>query len=374
MGSPNLPVYSPSPQTALARVKRLAGWLVVFAMVTLMLIAVVSGPPRQTPLAAAETSTTIAASPTTTSSAPTTTTLAPTTTTTTSLAPSPNEPALDPVAQVARVVGPAVVLIETPDGLGSGVVYSAEGYVLTAAHVLGDPSAAVTVSFADGRVMRADILGIHEPTDLAVLSVGAVADLPIATFAAPGSTQIGQLAVALGSPFGFDRTVTAGIVSAVDRVVNEVPMIQTDAAINPGNSGGPLVNSAGEVIGINDIIFTETRSNSGVGFAISIDLAAQVAEQIVAGERVVLPYLGVTMSDSNDATPGVLVERVSRNSPADLAGLQAGDLIFSMDGAPVVRGDTVRARILRTLIGDEVTIGFRRDGAELTTVVEVGSR
>ena len=374
MGSPNLPVYSPSPQTALARVKRLAGWLVVFAMVTLMLIAVVSGPPRQTPLAAVETSTTIAASPTTTSSAPTTTTLAPTTTTTTSLAPSPNEPALDPVAQVARVVGPAVVLIETPDGLGSGVVYSAEGYVLTAAHVLGDPSAAVTVSFADGRVMRADILGIHEPTDLAVLSVGAVADLPIATFAAPGSTQIGQLAVALGSPFGFDRTVTAGIVSAVDRVVNEVPMIQTDAAINPGNSGGPLVNSAGEVIGINDIIFTETRSNSGVGFAISIDLAAQVAEQIVAGERVVLPYLGVTMSDSNDATPGVLVERVSRNSPADLAGLQAGDLIFSMDGAPVVRGDTVRARILRTLIGDEVTIGFRRDGAELTTVVEVGSR
>ena len=210
----------------------------------------------------------------TTSNAPTTaapapTTGAPTTTSTTSTpdttaAPVTVLPGGSTVADIAAAVGPGVVQIETESGLGSGVIYDAEGFILTAAHVVDTADTDfVTVRLADGRAFEGEIVGTHGPTDVAVIKIDPVEGLKVIELAPADSLQIGELAVALGSPFGLEQTVTAGIVSAVDRIVDGVVMVQTDAAINPGNSGGPLVDELGRVIGINDQIFTRSGGKRG---------------------------------------------------------------------------------------------------------------
>jgi S1-C subfamily serine protease len=321
----------------------------------------------------ATTTTTAAAAapdPTTTSTAAPTTTTTTTSTTSTSAAPALAE---EPVARAAAVAGPAVVQIETAVGLGSGVIYTDDGHVLTAAHVIDTGIDFVTVRLADGREFDGTVLGRHEPTDIAVVLIEDAAQLPVAELALGSPVRIGQLAVALGSPFGLDQTVTAGIVSAVDRVVDDIAMIQTDAAINPGNSGGPLLDSAGRVIGINDMIFSVTGGNQGVGFAIAIDLAVVVAEQIVAGEEVGLAYLGITVSNETGNVPGALIDRISVNSPAAEAGLERNDIIVSIDGAPVNGRDTIRARVVSKRPGDEMTVEYVRDGQRATTVVVLAS-
>ncbi len=270
----------------------------------------------------------------------------------------------DVVADIAAAVSPTVVQLETGPGLGSGVIYTPAGHILTAAHVVGS-SRSVDVRLADGRVVDGRVLGTHDASDIAVVKVDGISDLPVAELGVGVDVRVGQLAVALGSPFGLDQTVTAGIVSAVDRAIGAASMVQTDAAINPGNSGGPLVDSQGRVIGINDQIFSQGGGNDGVGFAVSIDLAVLVADQIVAGEQVQLAFLGVSTNEGPSAEPGALVQEVVAGSAAEAAGVVVGDLIVAVDGRPVQDIGDLRVRIINTRPGTTVTLDVIR-GGELT--------
>ncbi len=287
---------------------------------------------------------------------------------TTTLAPRGAEP----VAVIAAKVSPAVVQIETRDSVGSGVIYTPDGLVLTAAHVVeGFPE--VTIRLNDGRTAPGTVLGTHHLTDVAVVRIDGFSDLPVAEFALGEELRTGQLAVAVGSPFGFSRSVTAGIVSTTERIVDTVVMVQTDAAINPGNSGGPLVDADGRVIGISDIIFTDSGESAGVGFAIKIDLAALVAEQLVAGDEVQLAYLGVLASITDDGRPGALIQDVTPGSAAEAAGIQVGDVIIAVDGHPIFDADGLRARILIRRPGDVVVVSGMRDGQDVEFTATLGS-
>ncbi len=267
--------------------------------------------------------------------------------------------ALDGVAGVAATVGPAVVQLETGGGLGSGVIYSEDGLILTAAHVLGAETASL-VRLADGRTFEGRVLGTHQPTDVAVVSIEG-ADLPVAQLGLGEQLEVGELAVALGSPFGFDQTVTSGIVSSINRTVNGIPMVQTDAAINPGNSGGPLVDDRGRVIGINDVIFSRGGGNDGIGFAISIDVAAVVADQLAAGQEVRLAQLGVASTPSTDGSGGAVVADVLEGSAAAAAGVEIGDRIVAIGDAVIRVPDDVFANVVGQPPGSSVTIDVVRD-------------
>jgi S1-C subfamily serine protease len=278
----------------------------------------------------------------------------------------------EPIAAIAARVSPAVVQIETRDAVGSGVIYTPDGLVLTAAHVVeGFPE--VTIRLNDGRTTTGTVLGTHHLTDVAVVRIDGFTDLPVAEFALGEELQTGQLAVAVGSPFGFSRSVTAGIVSTTDRIIDTVVMVQTDAAINPGNSGGPLVDADGRVIGISDIIFTDSGESAGVGFAIRIDLAALVAEQIVAGEDVRLAFLGVLASADPEGQPGAVIHDVTADSAAEAAGIQAGDRITAVDGHQIYDADGLRARILVRRPGDVVSVTAVRDGQDIEFTATLGS-
>ena len=278
---------------------------------------------------------------------------------------------VEPVAAIAAAVGPAVVQIETVDALGAGVLYSTDGLILTAAHVV-EGETEVLIRLYDGRTFEGTVVGFDEVTDVAVVTIPGSDDLPVAELALGVDIRVGQLAVAMGSPFGLDQTVTAGIVSALDRVIRGVTMIQTDAAINPGNSGGPLVDSDGRVIGINDIIFTESGDSAGVGFAIAIDLAYLVANQIIAGEDVQLAFLGVLVSNSAGEHPGALVEELVPGSAAEVAGVQPGDIITAVNGR-VLRGrDDLRVRIIENSPGDVIELTILRGDGEVLLEVTLG--
>ncbi len=277
----------------------------------------------------------------------------------------------DVVADVAAAVGPAVVQLETGFGVGSGVIYDTEGHILTAAHVVGSRGS-VTVRLADGSQVQGQVLGTDDGTDVAVVKIDGSPDLPTAQLAVGEDVRVGQLAIALGSPFGLDQSVTSGIVSAVDRLLDgSVSFVQTDAAINPGNSGGPLVDSRGRVIGINDQIFTQGGGNDGVGFAISIDVAKIVADQIVAGEPVQLAFLGVS-TENAVGTGGVLVGTVVDGSAAAAAGIEVGDTIVAVDGRPVGDIGDLRVRIITTPPGTEVEIEILRNGQPQTVNATLG--
>jgi putative serine protease PepD len=310
--------------------------------------------------------------PTTTTEATTTTSTTSTTTSTTTTTLPPTTTEAEPVARIAAEVGPAVVQIETAGGLGSGVVYDAEGLILTAAHVV-EEFTEVEVRLADGSRVFGTVVGAHEPTDVAVVRIDGDIDLTVAELALGADLRVGQLAVALGSPFGLEQTVTSGIVSAVDRLVSGIVMVQTDAAINPGNSGGPLVDADGRVIGINDQIFSTSGTSSGVGFAISIDLAAIVADQLVAGEEVRLAFLGVSVGQAAAGAAGALVEEVVAGSAAADAGIEVGDLILAVDGDPVGTTAALRVAVISRRPGERVEIELVRDGEPLTVVAELGT-
>lgn len=283
--------------------------------------------------------------------------------------PSSTDGDLEPTAAAAAVVSPSVVQIEVNGGLGSGVVYG-DGLVLTAAHVV-DGVSDVTLRRADGSTVGGRVLGTYEATDIAVVEPDEPIDVPSAVLATDTEPVVGQLTVAVGSPFGLDQTVTAGILSASVRTVNNVPMLQTDAAINPGNSGGPLVDSQGHVIGINDAIFTSSGGNEGVGFAIPIDLAVIVADQIEAGTPVQLALLGVTTGPpENDA--GVIVVDVSEGSGADEAGLTIEDRIIAVNDQPVRDPSELRGRIITERPGTEIEITVVRDGRTITLQATLG--
>ncbi|QQS10005.1 MAG: trypsin-like peptidase domain-containing protein [Phycisphaerales bacterium] len=272
----------------------------------------------------------------------------------------------------------------TQTGLGSGVIISRDGYILTNNHVAGGAQA-LKVKLFDGTEHEASVVGRDQLTDLAVIKIDANA-IPSTTaiphFADSEALDVGEWVIAIGSPFGFDSTVTAGIVSAKGRSLADPQsvayqdFIQTDAAINPGNSGGPLLNLDGEIVGINTAIAGPSRGFHGLGFAIPSNMARSIAESLIANRRVVRGGLGVTFETTNTGsgqTPGVVVGEVVPNSPASDAGLQSGDVIVKFNGKPV---DIVRLRteIAVSAPGTDAVLDVVRSGKAQQIRARIGDQ
>ena len=278
----------------------------------------------------------------------------------------------EPFARAAEIIRPSVVQLQLANGLGTGVITNSNGTILTAAHVVGDAQT-VTVTFFDGSSVEGEVVGADVFTDVAVVRVDpAGRELTAARLADGNDVRVGQSAVAVGSPFGFDQTVTAGIISAIDRVVNGVSMVQTDAPINPGNSGGPLINLEGEVVGINDLIFTESGSSAGVGFAISIDLAVIIADQLIMGVEPQLALLGVGTGPPPNGQAGALINEVNPGTAAAAAGLEVGDIVTGVDGSTIRGSNDLRAQIIDLPPGSDVTISIIRDGERVELPATLG--
>lgn len=284
------------------------------------------------------------------------------------------DPGEEPVAAVANALLPSMVQIEHPAGLGSGFVYE-DGHILTAAHVVNGVQR-VEVRFADGTLRDGEVVGADATHDIAVIAVDTE-DVPAAVLALDGELEVGQLAVALGSPWGLEQTVTSGVVSAVSRPVrsqlSSQVLIQTDASINPGNSGGALANRAGAVIGVNIQIFTTTGANTGVGFAVPITNAYEFASAIVAGDPIETAYLGVTGEEATGEISGAVITELLPSGAAGDAGLEIGDVVTAVDGRAVRSISDLAARIRSYLPGDEVILDVQRDGEVVTIRVVLGS-
>jgi putative serine protease PepD len=262
---------------------------------------------------------------------------------------------------------------------GSGFVYDDEGHVVTNYHVVASATS-FEVTFADGSTYDAELVGSDPSTDLAVLKVDAPADeLHPLELANSDQVEIGDGVVAIGSPYGLEETVTSGIVSALDRTIEStngysIPgTIQTDAAINHGNSGGPLLNTAGDVIGVNSQIESESGGNTGVGFAIPSNTVRAVTDQIVAGGEVEHAYMGVSLEDADDPA-GAAIRAVTDGSPAEKAGLRTGDVVTSFDGAEITNASELTSAVSAKQPGDEVEVIVVRDGGTRTIEVTLGMR
>lgn len=294
--------------------------------------------------------------------------------------PVPLETSLEPVADVADAVSPSIVVIISDEGQGSGVVWDAEnGYIVTNNHVV-ELSTNVDVEFPDGQTVVGTVIGGDPSRDVAVVGVDPdeVNSLVQAVFAPTSEVRVGQLAVAIGGPFGLDQSVTSGVVSAINRVLLEggsdpdnpspVEMIQTDAPINPGNSGGALADRFGRVIGINTQIRTAgpNSGNVGVGFAIPSDTIVLIARRIVSGESLDIGFLGIQGETPTDGSHGALVTSVVDGSPADDSGIKAGDLIIAVNGKEVTSMADLAAEIKLFRPGESVDILLLRDGIRLT--------
>ncbi len=328
------------------------------------------------------------------------------------------------IAQAVQKVGPAVVRIDAsrqlstssrdnrfsqpffrrffgdenspiPDqverGTGSGFILSSDGRLITNAHVV-EGSKTVQVTLKDGQIYEGEVLGVDPITDVAVLKIDAV-DLPTVTLGNAEKLNPGEWAIAIGNPLGFDNTVTVGIVSAIGRPSSQVGVpdkrvrfIQTDAAINPGNSGGPLLNAKGEVIGINTAIRADAQ---GLGFAIPIETAQRIATQLFAQGKADHPYLGIHMVNLTPETKaqinlqqeldvtittdkGVLIVKVVPNSPADKAGLQAGDTILKVGDRAVVNSLQVQDKVESSEIGESLPLEILRNGKLRVIAVKPG--
>ena len=256
-------------------------------------------------------------------------------------------------------------------GAGSGFLVSPDGVILTNAHVVRDAQE-VTVKLQDRREYRARVLGADPKTDVAVLKIDAK-NLPVVPIGKSSDLKVGEWVLAIGSPFGLESTVTAGVVSAKGRSLDEssVPFIQTDVAVNPGNSGGPLFNTRGEVIGINSQIYSQTGGYQGLSFAIPIDLAYCIKDQIVATGKVQHAKLGVTVQEVNqgfadsfklESPEGALVSNVERGGAADKAGIKSGDVIRKLNGQPIVASGDLPAMLSLSKPGDKVRLDVWRDG------------
>ncbi len=329
------------------------------------------------------------------------------------------------IAEIVQQVGPAVVRIDSsrtvenpnadlfndpffrnffgsqmpqmPDkevqkGTGSGFIINDNGTILTNAHVV-DGAENVTVTLKDGRTFEGKVMGKDPVTDVAVVKIAAN-NLPTLKIGDSNSLQPGEMAIAIGNPMGLDNTVTEGIISATGRTAGQVGVpdkrvdfIQTDAAINPGNSGGPLLNQRGEVIGINTAII---QGAQGLGFAIPIDTAQRISDQLIASGKVEHPFLGIQMvtltpevkqeinSNPNSGLSvyedkGVLVVRVVPDSPADKAGLRAGDVIGQVNGQPVEDADALQQAVENSGVGKNLELGLKRNGQEMNLAVKAGA-
>ena len=268
-------------------------------------------------------------------------------------------------------------------GQGSGFIVNADGVILTNAHVVRDAKE-VVVKLTDRREFTAKVLGADPKTDVAVLKIDAK-DLPTVILGKTSDLRVGEWVLAIGSPFGFENTVTAGVVSAKGRSLPDdsaVPFIQTDVAVNPGNSGGPLFNTRGEVIGINSQIYSRTGGYQGLSFAIPIDLALKIKDQIVAHGKVEHARLGVVVQEVNqsladsfklDKPEGALVASVERGGPADKAGLEPGDVIRKVDGRAVISSGDLPAAIGVAAPGDKIQLEIWRKGSTEKIEARLGS-
>ena len=257
--------------------------------------------------------------------------------------------------------------------LGSGFIISNDGYILTNAHVV-DSADEVTVRLTDKREFKAKVIGADRRTDVALIKIEA-GNLPTVRFGDPDKLKVGEWVVAIGSPFGFDNTVTAGIVSAKGRSLpqeNFVPFIQTDVAVNPGNSGGPLFNMKGEVVGINSQIYSRTGGFMGLSFAIPIDVANGIAQQLRTTGKVTRGRIGVVIQPVTkeladgfglSKPQGALVNSVEKGGPADKAGIEAGDVILTFDGKPVGASEDLPRVVGGTRPGSKVTVRVWRNKA-----------
>lgn len=263
--------------------------------------------------------------------------------------------------------------------LGSGFIISNEGYILTNYHVVADADE-IKVKLSDGREFKAEIKGTDEKLDLAVLKIDVKGKLPVAKLGDSDTIQVGEWVMAIGNPFGLNQTVTAGIVSATGRVIGSGPyddFIQTDASINPGNSGGPLFNAKGRVIGINAAI---VAGGQGIGFAIPINMAKGVLPQLEEKGKVTRGWLGVTIQP---VTPelaqsfgvagemGALVADVTKDSPADKAGLRSGDIILEYDGKQIQEMNNLPRLVAATPVGGKVKLKYLRNGKPETVTVTI---
>jgi serine protease Do len=266
--------------------------------------------------------------------------------------------------------------------LGSGFIISADGYILTNAHVV-EGADEINVRFTDKREYKAKVIGADRRTDVALIKVDA-ANLPAVRFGDPSKLKVGEWVVAIGSPFGFENTVTAGIVSAKGRSLPQesfVPFIQTDVAINPGNSGGPLFNMRGEVVGINSQIYSRTGGFMGLSFAIPIDVALDIQKQLRDKGRVARGRIGVVIQEVTrdlatsfglDRPRGALVNSVEKGSPADKAGVEASDIILGFDGKPVESSSDLPRLVGSTRPGAQSALEVWRKGARRNLSLTVG--
>jgi len=273
---------------------------------------------------------------------------------------------------------------EQQQGTGSGFVLDDEGYILTNQHVVSDADV-VRVRIGEGdKLIEADVKGTDPSSDLAVLKVDPAevgGELHPLELGSSSAVQVGQPAIAIGSPFGLQGSLTTGVISAIGRPIRAPNgfqisgALQTDAAINPGNSGGPLLDAEGRVIGINAQIETAggSRSNSGVGFAIPIDTAKQAIPALKRGERIRRAYLGVSTTDTANGS-GAAIAQVSDGGPADKAGLRVGDRIVRVGGERIVDSDDVATAIASRKPGDVIEIVVQRDGSERTVRVTLGTQ
>ena len=308
-------------------------------------------------------------------------------------------PSSEPVAQVASQVEPSVVQVNvraiqtTPfgqqeqSGLGSGIIYRKDGYIVTNNHVI-EGANQVNVAFADGSTEKGEVVGADPRTDIAVVKVNRN-DLPAAKFHQNNNLVPGQLAVAIGSPSGFESTVTAGIVSGLNREIppeftgtpqqsSLVDLIQTDAAISPGNSGGALVDRQGEIIGINVAYLPQTQSGQpveGLGFAIPSDTAISVADQLIQSGKVSSAYIGISPADltpqvakqfGSNADSGAIVQKVISGTPAADAGMKTGDIITALDGKKIEDSGDLLGALRDYKPGDKVQVTIVRDGNDQT--------
>ena len=268
-------------------------------------------------------------------------------------------------------------------GLGSGIIVSAEGYILTNNHVV-DSADSVKVTLGDGRELTAKVIGTDKKTDIAVIKVDA-RDLPVVTFANSDDVLVGDLVLAIGNPFGIGETVTSGIVSATGRSgatgLDYEDFIQTDAAINPGNSGGALVDMRGRLIGLNTAILSRSGGFQGIGFAIPANLARHVMDSLVTTGKVVRGFLGVTIQDVTpnlaeqfhlQSSKGAIISDVTPDSPAAKAGLKSDDVILDYGGKPMKDSRKLKFAVAATDPGSEVKLRLLRDGKEETVTVKVG--
>ncbi|KAB0632117.1 DegQ family serine endoprotease [Burkholderia latens] len=267
--------------------------------------------------------------------------------------------------------------------LGSGFIVSSDGYILTNAHVI-DGANVVTVKLTDKREYKAKVVGSDKQSDVAVLKIDA-SGLPTVKIGDPAQSKVGQWVVAIGSPYGFDNTVTSGIISAKSRALpdeNYTPFIQTDVPVNPGNSGGPLFNLQGEVIGINSMIYSQTGGFQGLSFAIPINEAIKVKDELVKTGHVSRGRLGVAVQGLNQTLAssfglpkpdGALVSSVDPNGPAAKAGLQPGDVILAVNGSPVADSTSLPAQIANLKPGSKADLQVWRDKAKKSISVTLGS-